>query len=67
MFLQMKETCFFNNISKVCKKLQFAKSPEVYMTGKGLTSRLSFVVYNCEFVTYIWYPGPGVVLDCTDS
>ena len=36
---------------------------------KGLTSRLSFVVSNCEFVTFLshWYPGSGVVLDCIDS
>ena len=33
--------------------------------GKGLTSWLSFVVSNCEFVT--WYPESGVVLDCIDS
>ena len=26
--------------------------------GKGL----SFVVSNCEFVTFHWYPGSGVVL-----
>ena len=31
--------------------------------GKGLTSWLSFVVSNCEFVTFHWYPGSGVVLD----
>ena len=35
--------------------------------GKGLTSWLSFVVSNCEFVTFHWYPGSGVVLDCIDS
>ena len=35
--------------------------------GKGLTSWLSFVVYNYEFVTFRWYPGSGVVLDCIDS
>ena len=35
--------------------------------GKGLTSWLSFVVSYCEFVTYRWYPGSGVVLDCIDS
>ena len=33
---------------------------------KGLTSWLSFVVSNCELVTF-WYPGSGVVLDCIDS
>ena len=30
--------------------------------GKGLTSWLSFVMSNCEFV-----PGSGMVLDCIDS
>ena len=35
--------------------------------AKWLTSWLSFVVSNCEFVTYHWYPGSGVVLDCIDS
>ena len=32
--------------------------------GKGLTSWLSFVASNCEFVFSHWYPGSGVVLDC---
>ena len=31
--------------------------------GKGLTSWLSFVMSNSEFVT----PGSSVVLDCIDS
>ena len=35
--------------------------------GKGLTSWLSFVVYDCEFVNFILYYGSGVVLDCIDS
>ena len=35
--------------------------------GKGLPSWLSFVVFNCAFVTSHWYPRPGVVLDCIDS
>ena len=35
--------------------------------GKGMTSWLSFVVSNCEFVSLDWYTGPGVVLDCIDS
>ena len=35
--------------------------------GKGLTSWPSFVVSNCEFVTFPWYPGSGVALDCIDS
>ena len=37
--------------------------------GKWLTFCHSFVVSNCEFVTFplVWYPGSGVVLDCIDS
>ena len=35
--------------------------------GKGLTSWLSCVVSNCEFVTFPLGPGSGVVLDCIDS
>ena len=35
--------------------------------GNGLASWLSFVVSSCEFVTFPWYPGSGVVLDCIDS
>ena len=35
--------------------------------GKGLTSWLSFVVSNCEFVTFPLVSGSGVVLDCIDS
>ena len=31
--------------------------------GKGLTSRLSFVVSNCEFFTIShWYPWSGVIV-----
>ena len=35
--------------------------------GKVLTSKLWFVVSNCELSLSHWYPGPGEVLDCTDS
>ena len=36
--------------------------------GKVLTSWLSFVAYNCEFVTFpLVLPGSVVVLDCIDS
>ena len=35
---------------------------------KGQTTWPSFVVSNCEIVTFPhWYPGSGVVLDCIDS
>ena len=35
--------------------------------GKELTSLLAFVMSNCEVVTFQFYPGSGVVLDCIDS
>ena len=35
--------------------------------GKGLASWLSFVMYNCEFITFPWYPGSGMVLECINS
>ena len=36
--------------------------------GKGLTSLLLFVMFNCVFLTFpLWYAGSGVVLDCIDS
>ena len=34
--------------------------------GKGLTSRLSFVMSNSELLSHS-YPGPGMVLDCINS
>ena len=36
--------------------------------GKGLTSWLLFMMYNCVFFHFpVWYPVSGVVLDCIDS
>ena len=35
--------------------------------GKVLTSWLSRVMFNCVFHFPMWYPGSGVVLDCTVS
>ena len=35
--------------------------------GKGLTSWLSFLVSAVSLSLSQRYPGPGVVLDCTDS
>ena len=35
--------------------------------GKGLTSLLSFVVFNCILSLSMWYPWSGVVLVCIDS
>ena len=37
-------------------------------SSKGLTSWLSFVMFNCFFFLFpMWYRGSGVVLDCIDS
>ena len=36
-------------------------------TGKGLTAWLSFVMSNCEFVTFQLVSWVSVVLDCIDS
>ena len=59
--------CFYSVLCLLClcKRLFICAlwSP----AGKGLTSWLSFVVSSCEFVTFHWYPGSGVVLDCIDS
>ena len=36
--------------------------------GKGLTSRVLFVMLNCVFCNFpMWYHGSGVVLDYIDS
>ena len=35
--------------------------------GKGLTSWFSFMMSNCDVVTFHGYAGSGVVLDCIDS
>ena len=35
--------------------------------GKGLISWLSFVMSGCGVVTFHWYPGSGLVLDCINS
>ena len=36
-------------------------------TEKELTSCFSFVMSNCEVVTFPFVSGSGVVLDCMDS
>ena len=58
--------CFF------CLVFAMPLCASVYMclvvtAGKSLTSLLSFVVSNCEFVTFHWYPGSSVELDCITS
>ena len=37
------------------------------MSGKGLTSWLSFVMLVVKLSLSHWYPGSGVVFDCIDS
>ena len=37
-----------------------------YLLGKGLTSWLSFVMSNCEVVTFPLVSWSSVVLDCID-
>ena len=35
--------------------------------GKGLTSQLSFVMFNGVYHFPMWYPVSGVMLNCIDS
>ena len=39
----------------------------LWSPGKGLTSRLSFVVSIVSLSLSHWYPVSGVVLDCIES
>ena len=63
--------CFCSVICLLCLCVRLFICALWSPVGKGLTSWLSFVVSNCEFVTSLslshWYPGSGVVLDCIDS
>ena len=62
----MDHTCYFRRVFvMLCARLFDVAlwSP----AGKGLTSWLSFVMSNCEFVTFPLVFGSGVVLDCIDS
>ena len=58
--------CFFSVLRLLCLCVRLFICALWSPTRKGLTSWLSFVVSNCEFVTFPWYPGSGVVLDCID-
>ena len=57
---------FFSVLCLLCLCARLFISALWSPAGKGLTSRLSFVVSNCEFLS-CWYPGSGVVLGCIDS
>ena len=59
--------CFFSVLCLLCLCARLFICVLWSPAGKGLASLLSFVVPNCEFVTFHWYPGSGVVLDCIDS
>ena len=60
----MDLSCLFLSCVCVCTRLYICAlwSP----AEKGLISWLSFVVSNCEFVTFPLVSS-GVVLDCIDS
>ena len=58
----------------LCVCLVFVMLSRLFITalwspaGKGLTSWLLFVMFNCVFCHLpMWYLGSGVVLDCIDS
>ena len=60
--------CFFSFLCLLCLCARLFICALCSSAGKGLTSWLSFVVYNCElFLLSHWYPGSCVVLDCIDS
>ena len=65
-------TYFVDQVSYLC--LVFVMLSRLFiaalwsLAGKGLTSWLLLVMSNRDFVRFpMWYPGPGVVLDCIDS
>ena len=61
--------CFCSVLCLLCLCARLVNRALWSPAGKGLTSWLSFVVSNCEFVTFPfhWYPGSGVVLDFIDT
>ena len=61
----MDHTCYLCFVFVMRSRLFIATllSP----AGKGLTSWLSFVMFNCVCHFPISHPGSGVELDCIDS
>ena len=59
--------CFYSVLCLLCLCARLFICALCSPAGKGLTSWLSFVVYNCDLSLSHWYPGSGVVLDCIDS
>ena len=55
---------FFSSLCLLCLCARLSICVVWSPAGKGLTSWLSFVVYNCEFVTFSLVSWSGVVLDC---
>ena len=64
-------TSFVNHLCYLC--ILFVMLSRLFIAAlwspAGLASRVSFVVFNCVFVTFpVWYPLSGVVLlDCFSS
>ena len=59
--------CFCSVLCLLCLCARLFNCALWSPAGKGLTSWLSFVVSNCEFVTFPLVSWVGVVLDCIDS
>ena len=58
--------CFCSVLCLLCLCARLFICALLSPAGKGLTSWLSFVVSNCEFVTLPLVSWVGVVLDCID-
>ena len=65
----MDRLCFFSVLCLLCLCAHQFICALWSPAGKGLTSWLSFVVSNCEFVTFplVSSVRSGAVLDCIDS
>ena len=59
--------CFCSVLCLLCLCARLFICASGSPAGKGLTSRLSFVVSTMSLSLSHWYPGSGVVLDCIDS
>ena len=62
----MDHKCYFCLVLlcfHVCLFVDVFRSP----AGKGLTSWLSFVMFNCDLVTFPLASWSGEVRDCIDS
>ena len=57
--------CFCSVFSLLCLCARLFICALWSPAGKGLTSWLAFVVSTVSLSLYHWYPGSGVVLDCS--